>query len=233
MDKGIRKRMTSREIAVITIEERRRRWSERTKRKDVNNFDTIDTTKLKKRTKKATPTATEVIPKDKTGSGFKCGDNENTLSLADDKSVNDALEKRNQLEEDTCDVHHDNHIEHMTITQEKKDEVSLLSGHSRSTLVSLENSVFKELSHGVKASWKQQTKGMNRIFGPCVRDEFMKDCKFCNDKICRHIVTKCMARNEIVLTPGMSYDQFVDVTSKSPIVSKLFNSQRHHIQSKM
>ena len=61
----------------------------------------------------------------------------------------------------------------------------------------------------------------------------MKDCKFCNEKMCRHIVTKCMARNETVLTPGMTCDQFVDVTSKSPIVSKLFNSQRHHIQSKM
>ena len=99
--------------------------------------------------------------------------------------------------------------------------------------MSLEDSVFNKLNHVVKSSWKQQTKGMNRFFRPCVRDEFMKDYKFCNEKICRQIVTKCMARNEIVLMPGMSYDQFVEVTLKSPIVSKLFNSQRHHIQSKM
>ena len=155
---------------------------------------------------------------------------------ADDESVDDATKQREQLGNDTCDAHSDNLIENMTITHEKKDEVSLLSAPpapSRSTLVSLENSVFNELSHGVKLSWKKQRKGMDRIFGPCVRDEFMKDYKFCNEKICRHIVTKCMAWNEIVLTPGMSYDQFVDVTSKSPIVSTFFNSQRHQIQSKM
>ena len=64
-------------------------------------------------------------------------------------------------------------------------------------------------------------------------EKFMKDHKFCNKKMCRQVVTKCLARNAIVLTPGMSYVQFVDVTSKSPIVSKLFNNQRHHIQSKM
>ena len=97
----------------------------------------------------------------------------------------------------------------------------------------MEDSVFNNLDDVVKSLWKQQTKGMARILGPCVRDEFVKDYKFCNEKICRHIVTKCMARNEIVLTPGMSYDQFVHVTSKSPIVSKVFNLQRHHIQSKM
>ena len=124
-------------------------------------------------------------------------------------------------------------MKHMTITHEKRDEVSLLSGPSRSTIVSLEGSVLNELSPGVKSSWKDQTKVMARVFGWSVRDEFMKDYKFCNEKICRQVVTKCLARNAIVLTPGMSYVQFVDVTSKSPIVSKLFNNQRHHIQSKM
>ena len=121
----------------------------------------------------------------------------------------------------------------MTITREEKDEVSSLSGPSRSAFVSLGDSVFSKLNHVVKLSWKQQTKGMNKILGLHMRDEVTKDCKSCNEKTCRHIVTKCMARNEIVLTPGMSYDQFVHVTSKSPIVSKVFNLQRHHIQSKM
>ena len=116
---------------------------------------------------------------------------------------------------------------------EKKDEVSLLSGPSRTTFVSLENSVFNELSPEVKSSWKEQTKVMSTVFGWCVRDEFMKDCKFCNEKTCKQVVTKCTASNVVVQTPGMTHVQFVDVTSKSPIVSKLFNSQRHHIQSKM
>ena len=235
MDKGIRKRMTSRDRANATIDDRSRRLNDRLKRNGTNIGNTMDTMTSEKMTKKARPTANQVIRKEKTGSRFECGDDENTLSLADDESVDDALKQRKQLGKDTCDVHRDNDIEHMTITLEKKNEVSLLSAPapSRSTLVSLENSVFNELSHGVKLSWKKQRKGMDRIFGPCVRDEFMKDYKFCNEKICRHIVTKCMARNEIVLTLGMSYDQFVDVTSKSPIVSTFFNSQRHQIQSKM
>ena len=167
------------------------------------------------------------------GHHFVCSDDANTASLVNDESENDALKQTRQLGKNNCDGHRDNHIKLMTISHEKKDEVSLLSGPSQSTVVSLENSVFDQLSRGVKSSWKEQMKVMTRVFGWCVRDEFMKDYKFCNEKICRHIVTKCMARNEIVLTPGMTCDQFVDVTSKSPIVSKLFNSQRHHIQSKM
>jgi len=160
-------------------------------------------------------------------------DNDDTLIETDDGSVNDTLKQTNMFGKNECNVGGDNVIKLMTIMHEKKDEVSLLSGPSRSTLVSVEDSVFNKLDHVVKLLWKQQTKGMNRILGPCVRNEFMKDCKFCNEKTCRHIVTKRMAQNEIVQTPGMSCDQFVDVTSRSTIVSKLFNSQRHHIQSKM
>ena len=47
-------------------------------------------------------------------------------------------------DEDECDVHDDNHIEQMTITHEVKDEVSLLSGTSRSAFVLLEDSVFNK-----------------------------------------------------------------------------------------
>ena len=232
MDKRIvRKRITSRENVNETINDRSRRLTERLKRTGV--LDTEDKRKSKGKIKKARTTGTHVIGKEKPGYHFECGDDDNTHSLADDESVNDALMQGKQLGEDMCDARHDNDIKHMTITHEKKDEVSLLSGQTRSTFVSLENSVFDDMSNVVKSSWKEQKKAMSKIFGPCVRDEFVKDYKFCNEKICRHIVTKCLARNEIVQTPGLSYDQFVDVTAKSTRVSNFFNSQRHHIQSKM
>ena len=121
---------------------------------------------------------------------MECGDNNHTPTLAIDESVNDTtLKQTNVLGKNKCNVCGDNQIKLMTIRHEKKDEVSLLSGPSRSTLVSVEDSVFNKLDHVVKLLWKQQTKGMNRILGLCVRDEFMKDCKFCNEKTCRHIVT--------------------------------------------
>ena len=151
-------------------------------------------------------------------------------NFADDESENDALEERNHSDSDWHDSQHENHMDGMTITHEKKDEVSVLSATTRSTRVSLDDSVLNGLSPVVASAWKQQTKGMLRIFGPTVRDDFMPDYKFCNEKICEQIVTKCMARNEIVQTPGMTCDQFVKVTSRSPLVSQFFNSQRHHIQ---
>ena len=149
---------------------------------------------------------------------MECGDNDNTPTLADDELVNDALKQMNQLGKNKCDVSGDNHIELITIRHEKKDEVSLLSGPSWSVVVSVEDSVFDKLNHVVKLSWKQQTKGMNRIFRLCVRDKFMKDHKFCNEKMRRHVVTKFVAQDKMVLTPGMSNDQFVGMMSKSPIV---------------
>ena len=239
-DKGIQKTMTSREtrarIIDATIDNRSRRLQDRlNKRSSLSLLDTHDAKKPKNTTKKARLIGGPVVGKEKMGSRSEFSDDEKTPSLACDESVSDAREQTNQLRKGMGDVGWDNQysVERMTIAHDKKDEVSLLSAPSQSTKVSVDDSVFKKLNPVVKSAWKDQTKGMTRILGPCVRDEFMKDYKFCNEKICRHIVTKCMARNEIVLTPGMTYDQFVDVTSKSPIVSKLFNSQRHHIQSKM
>ena len=234
-DKGIPKTMASTEKAKEMINERKKRHAKRLLDKRLKeNADIFDTnaTNPLKTTKRARSEA-NVIGKEKTGRHLECGNDGDTDSLVDDESVNDNLKQMKQLRKNKCRVHHGHDIEHMTISQEKKDEVSLLSGPSRSTIVSLEGSVLNELSPGVKSSWKDQTKVMARVFGWSVRDEFMKDYKFCNEKICRQVVTKCLARNAIVLTPGMSYVQFVDVTSKSPIVSKLFNNQRHHIQSKM
>ena len=168
-----------------------------------------------------------VVRKEKAGCNLECGDDDNTPSLADDELVNEALKQMHQLgKEDKCDVCCDNHIEQMTITHEKKDEVCLMSGPSWSVFVSLEDSAFDKLNHMVKLSWKQQTKGMNRIFGPCVRDKFMKDLKSCNEEICRHIITTSVARNEALLIPSQSDDQFVDAALRSAIVSKLLDSQQ-------
>ena len=239
-DKGIQKTMTSREMRArqidATIDDRSRRLQDRlNKRSSLSLVDTNDAKKPKNTTKKARLIAGPIVGKEKMGCSSEFSDDEKTLTLTCDESVSDAREQTNQLRKGMSDVGWDNQnsVDRMTIAHDKKDEVSLLSAPSQSTKVLVEDSVFKKLNPVVKSAWKDQTKGMTRILGPCVRDEFMKDCKFCNEKTCRHIVTKCMARNETVLTPGMTCDQFVDVTSKSPIVSKLFNSQRHHIQSKM
>ena len=154
-------------------------------------------------------------------------------NFVDDELENDALDEMNESEKVWQDSQYENDIDGMTITHPKKDEVSVLSAPTKSTGRSLDDSVLNSLGPLVASAWKQQTKGMLRIFGPVVRDEFMPNYKFCNEKICEQIVTKCMARNEIVQTPGMTYNQFVSVTSRSSLVSKHFNSQRHHIQTKM
>ena len=118
-----------------------------------------------------------VVGKEKTGSNLECGDNDNTPSLmVDDELVNDTLKQTNQLGNNKCHVRCDNHIEWMTITHEKKDQVSFSSGPSWPAFVLLEDNVFDKLNHMVKLSWKQQTRGVNRILGPCVRDKFTKDC---------------------------------------------------------
>ena len=67
--------------------------------------------------------------KRKTGQNLECSDDDNTPSLADDESVNEADKPVGEGQK--CDVRCGNHIEQMTITQEKKDEVSLLSGPSQ------------------------------------------------------------------------------------------------------
>ena len=86
----------------------------------------------------------------------------------------------------------------MTIAQSKKDEVSVECTHTINVL-SFDNSVLNSLGKGVQSA----SKGMPRIFGPIVRDKFMLDCKFHNDKICEQNVTKCISQNETVQTPGM------------------------------
>ena len=90
MDKRIvRKRITSRENVNETINDRSRRLTERLKRTGV--LDTEDKRKSKGKIKKARTTGTHVIGKEKPGYHFECGDDDNTHSLADDESVNDAL----------------------------------------------------------------------------------------------------------------------------------------------
>ena len=88
--------------------------------------------------------------------------------------------------------------------EQTKNEVSVLSAPTQSTFVPFDNTVFKSLRKGVQLAWTLQSKGMHRIFGLVVRDKFMPDCKFCNDKICEQIVKKCIAGNGTVQTPGMT-----------------------------
>ena len=143
-------------------------------------------------TKKARLVAIPVVGEEKMGSSLEFSDDDKMLTLECDESVSDAQEQTNQLRKDTCDVGWDNQnsVKRMTIAHDKKDEVSLLSAPSQSTKVLVDDSVFKKLNMVVKSAWKDQTAGMTRILGPCVREEFMKDHEFCNKKTCRHIVTK-------------------------------------------
>ena len=134
-DKGIPKRMTTREKAKAMVNDRKKRLDDRLKR-NASIFDTNDTT-LKKMTKRARLAATTVVGNEKTGSHFECGDNKNTASLVDDELVDDTLEHAKQFGKNKCQAHCDNHTKHMTISHEKKDKVSLLSGPSRSTIVFL------------------------------------------------------------------------------------------------
>ena len=126
-----------------------------------------------------------------------------TLVLAVEELENNTL-KRNmsQFGEPGSGSDNENNMSGMMIVQSKKDEVSVLSAPTQSTFVSFDNSVFNSLGKGVQSVSKLQSKGVHRIFGLVVRDKFMPDCKFCNDKICEQIVTKCIARNEMVQTPG-------------------------------
>ena len=123
-EKVIPKKMTNREKAKAMVNDRKKRLDNRLKRNG-NIFDTNDTT-LKTTTKKARLEATSVVGKETTGSHFESGDDGNTASLVDDESVNDTLKQMKQFGKNKCHAHHDNHIKHMTISHEKKYEVSLL-----------------------------------------------------------------------------------------------------------
>ena len=96
-------------------------------------------------------------------------------NFADDESENDALEERNHSDSDWHNSQHENHMDGMTITHEKKDEVSVLSAPTQSTFLSFDNSVFNRLGKRVQSGWKLQLKGMLQIFGPVVRNKFMSD----------------------------------------------------------
>ena len=129
-DKGIPKTMASREKAREMINERKKRHAKRLLDKRLKeNADIFDTnaTNPLKTTKRARSEA-NVIGKEKKGRHLECGNDGDTDSLVDDESVNDNLKQMKQLRKNKCRVRHGHDIEHMTISQEKKDEVSLLSG---------------------------------------------------------------------------------------------------------
>ena len=125
-DEVMPKKMTTREKVTGIINDRRKRLNDRIKRK---NVDTNDTT-LKTTTKRARSEAISVGGKETTGSHCESGADGNTASLVDDESVNDTLEQMKQSGKNKCHAHCDHDMKHMTITHERKDEVSLMSGHS-------------------------------------------------------------------------------------------------------
>ena len=152
--------MTSRDGARTinaTINERSRRLKDRIKQNASNVVNTNGTKKLKEMTKKAGLVA--LLEKKR-----QAGDNGDTPNLADDELVNDTLKQTSQLGKDKFNVCGDNHTELTTIAHKKKDEVSLLSVPSQSTVVLLKGSVFSKLNHVVKLPWKQRTKELNKFF---------------------------------------------------------------------
>ena len=199
-----------------------------------NTQETNRSQKIRKTTSSLEKATTEVGNKE---DASRCQGDRNvrtTIVTASAESENENLiSEVNHFDNLESGSDGENNMNGMTIAQSKKDEVSMLSMATRTTLMSLDNSVFDRLGREVRSAWKMQSKSMMRIFQPVVRDKFMPNYKFCNKKICRQIVMKCMARNEIVQTPGMTYDEFVKVTARSKMVSQFFNSQRHHIQSNM
>ena len=92
--------------------------------------------------------------------------------------------------------------------------------------------VLNRFSNEVVHNWKSHEESLRKVLKMRVSTEYFPKYKFCNMKICRHVVLKCLERNEINRTKGMTLQEFLDVTSRA-IVFQLFNDGRHVIQSNM
>ena len=148
---------------------RTQRLKERTKQQYSNKWNNTQETNRSQKVRKTTSllekAITEVGNKD---DAFRCEGDRNertTIVLASAE-----LENKNLR----CEADHfgdlesgsdgENNINCMTIAQSKKDELSVLSMAKRSTLMSLDNSVFDSLGKEVQYAWKTQSKSMMRIF---------------------------------------------------------------------
>ena len=87
-------------------------------------------------------------------------------------------------------------------------------------------------SNEIMLNWKSHEESLRKVLKMRVNREYFPKYKFCNKKICQHVILKCLERNEINRTKGMTLTEFLDVTSKA-IVFQLFNDGRHVIQSNM
>ena len=87
-------------------------------------------------------------------------------------------------------------------------------------------------SNEIIHNWKSHEESLRKVLKMRVNKEYFPKYKFCNKKICQHVILKCLERNEINRTKGMTLTEFLEVTSKA-IVFQLFNDGRHAIQSNM
>ena len=92
--------------------------------------------------------------------------------------------------------------------------------------------VLNRFSSEVIHNWKSHEESLRKVLKMRVSSEYFPRFKFCNKKICTHVILTCIERNEISTTKGMTLTEFVDVTSRA-IVFQLFNDGRHAIQSNM
>lgn len=152
------------------------------------------------------------------------------------------MEKENSLESDNMDEEDDVSLgsqederEKQVVTnvymrEETSDSISRISSTTGGSDSS--NSEINDLPKNIKSLWKQQKVSMTSVFRDCINVHYLPKYKFDNIQIANNVVQKSIKHYGLVVTEGMETEKYIDLASKT-IVTTIFNSSRHNIQSKL
>ena len=114
--------------------------------------------------------------------------------------------------------------------EENSDSISRIS--STTGGLDSSNSEINDLPKNIKSLWKQQKVSMTSVFQDCINVHYLPKYKFDNIQIAKNVVQKSIKHYGLAVTEGMEQEKYIDLASKT-IVTKIFNSSRHNIQSKL
>ena len=123
-------------------------------------------------------------------------------------------------------------VENASACEQISALTSITDKESNQSRVGSIPTVLNRFSNEVIHNWKSHEESLRKVLKMRVSSEYFPRFKFCNKKICNHIILTCIRRNEISTTKGMKLTEFLDVTSRA-IVFQLFNDGRHAVQSNM
>lgn len=125
-----------------------------------------------------------------------------------------------------------NQLSSRNTADRERDDVSGLTSFTASS-VSLKENENIYFTAEIAARWGAQKKVLRIALVNIVKQpKWFGRFKFASDRICAHIVNDSLKNKTIACTQGLNVYQFTCVVTKKLLYS-VFNSMRHHIESKM